>query len=237
MLNDYLRTRLHLDGTDGGSAGGDGSGATGASDGGSSAGDTTQQTGGTSTDKGGDKTTFTKAEVDAQVTAAVEARMAREAKARDKAISEAVTKQLDEERRKAAMTEAERLKAEKDEADKRAAERDQAATARERAAGVKLARADAKAAALDAGADPKLINDVLKLADIGETHLGEDGEPDAKTIKESIDAVLKDRPFLLKSAGGERTGEDFGGGSGEVDLSSLPMDEYIAARKKQGGLK
>lgn len=192
-------------------------------DGGSNADPNAGGDGGTTPPAGGDKT-YTKADLDAEVSKAIEARMAREAKAREKAVSDAIEARLAEELKKREMSEAERLKVEKDEADKRAA----TATA---SANAKLLRAEAKGVALSAGVDPKFVDDVITLAKVeGESYFT-DGDPDPAKITTSINAVLADRPFYKGGAGGQDFGRDLGGGHGtQVTLAGL-QQQYAEAEK------
>jgi len=69
--------------------------------------------------------------------------------------------QIEEERRKAAMTEAERLKVEKEEAERKAQEAQAAANRR-------IIQAEAKAQALALGVRPERLEYVLRLADLSE---------------------------------------------------------------------
>lgn len=119
----------------------------------------------------------------------------------------AATKAAEEAAKQAAerakMDEAERLKAEKADAEKKAADAVAAANAR-------VVNAEAKVQAVEAGADPKQLAYVLKLADLDGIEVGDDGQPDAKAIKAAIDKVLKDVP-ALKAAAGNGGGGKSGG--------------------------
>src|SRR5690606_21437629 len=75
--------------------------------------------------------------------------------------------QIEEERRKAAMTEAERLKAEKEEAERKAQETQAAAHRR-------IIQAEAKAQALALGVRPERLEYALRLADLSEVEVGDD---------------------------------------------------------------
>jgi len=97
--------------------------------------------------------------------------------------------QIEEERRKAAMTEAERLKAEKEEAERKAQEAQAAAHRR-------IIQAEAKAQALALGVRPERIEYALRLADLSEVDVGDDGEPDVAAIKAALEKVLNDLPEL-----------------------------------------
>lgn len=112
--------------------------------------------------------------------------------------------QLEEERKKAAMTEAERLKAEKEEAERRA----QAAI---EAANQHAIRAEARVQAAALGVRPERLDYVLRLLDLSEIEVGEDGTPDAGAIKQAVEQLLRDLPELKGSTGSVGTGTNPGG--------------------------
>lgn len=112
--------------------------------------------------------------------------------------------QLEEERKKAAMTEAERLRAEKEEAERRA----QAAI---EAANQRAIRAEARVQAAALGVRPERLDYVLRLLDLSEIEVGEDGTPDAGAIKQAVEQLLRDLPELKGSTGSVGTGTNPGG--------------------------
>lgn len=77
-------------------------------------------------------------------------------------------------------------------------ERAEKAEANAKAASEKAAQrviaAEAKVQALEAGARPDRVNAVLRLTDLSEVDLGEDGEPDTSAIKRLLSATLKEFP-------------------------------------------
>ncbi len=150
--------------------------------------------------------TFTQAELDAIIAK----RLSRERKAWEQ--------QLEEERKKAAMTEAERLKAEKEEAEKRANELVQAANRR-------IIAAEAKVAAAAAGVKPERISYVLKLADLSDIEADENGNVDSKAIAAAINAVLKDLPELKGDIMPPKGGDDFS--KGQTKKNQLNMNDFI----------
>lgn len=104
---------------------------------------------------------------------------------------------------RAKMDETDRLKAEKADADKTATD----AVAK---ANTRVITAEAKVQAVEAGADPKQLAYVLRLADLADVKVDDDGEPDAKAIRKIIDKVLTDVPALKIAAGkGGRSGGTF----------------------------
>jgi len=151
---------------------------------------------------GGDLTpggkTFTQEELDA----IIQRRLARERKQWEQ--------QLEEERKKAAMTEAERLRAEKEEAERRAQEAQQQAAQR-------LVQAEAKVVAVELGVKPDRIPYVLRLADLSGVDVGDDGVVDAKALRDAIEAVLRDVPELKGSMTPGKSGAEFSAGGGTVE--------------------
>lgn len=128
--------------------------------------------------------------------------------------------QLEEERRKAAMTEAERLKAEKEEAERRAQEAQQQAAQR-------LIQAEAKVVAVEAGVKPDRIPYVLRLADLSSVDVDENGQVDATALRAAIEAVLRDVPELkgATTAPG-KSGADFTGGTGTIDRNPWSKEHW-----------
>jgi hypothetical protein len=149
---------------------------------------------------GGDsKLSMTQAELDSIITK----RLAREQKAWE-------TK-LEDEKKKAAMTEAERLKAEKEEAEKKTKDIQSAAN-------VRIARTEFKIAAQAAGVPTDRLDAAVKLADLSELTPNEKtGEIPKKALEDAVKMTLKANPFLQGSAGGGGGvggGANPGGGSG-----------------------
>jgi hypothetical protein len=143
----------------------------------------------------GAEKTFTQAELDE----IIGKRLARERKD--------WLRQLEDETKKAAMTEGEKLKTEKEEAEKKAASAEAAANKR-------AIRAEAKVQALAAGIKAERLDHALKLADLAEITVGDDGEPDANAVKKAIDAIVKDFPEIVTPAvGASKGGSDFSGGA------------------------
>ena len=198
---DELRFDLQLFADDGGdnpNAGGN--------DGGQETGDGGQGHAGTTPTDGGK--TFTQAELDAIIAK----RLARERKAWEQ--------QLEEERRKAAMTEAERLRAEKEEAERRAQEAQQQAAQR-------LVQAEAKVVAMELGVKPDRIPYVLRLADLSSVDVDENGQVDATALRAAIEAVLRDVPELKgATAAPGKSGADFTGGSGAAERNPWSKEHW-----------
>ena len=114
--------------------------------------------------------------------------------------------QIEEERKKAAMTEAERLKAEKEEAERKAQDAQTAANQR-------IINAEAKVLAVSLGVKPERVAYALKLADLSAVEVDENGDPDADAIKAAIEAVINDLPELKGTQGPSRSGSEFNGGN------------------------
>jgi len=149
--------------------------------------------------------TFTQAELDA----IIEKRLARAKKDADKA--------LEDERKKAQMTEAERLKAAKDEAEAKAEKA--LATANE-----VLVRAEVKSIAADMG----LVDGdaAYALIDRDSVEL-KDGK--VKGVKEALEALVKEKPWIKK---GEAKGSVGAGTNPGSSNSKTDMNAFI--RKAAG---
>jgi len=125
---------------------------------------------------------------------------------REKAKQEKATKaEAEEAARVAALSETDRLKAEKVAADAKT-------TAAIETGKAALVRADAKLAAVVAGASIEKAPLVLRLADLSDIDVTDD-VPDAVAIKAAIEKVKAEVPELFVAAGTERSGGDFQGGS------------------------
>lgn len=123
---------------------------------------------------------------------------------------------VEDEKKKAAMTESERLKTEKEEAEKKAA----AATEK---ANQRLIRSEviAQATKLDI-IDPDAA---FLLVDKTDIIVDEDNDS-VKGVKEALTLLIKSKPYLVKSkdTGGQRTGDDQGddkGSKGGMSMNSL----------------
>jgi|SRR5690625_1519462 len=113
--------------------------------------------------------------------------------------------QMEEERKKAQMSVEERLKAEKEEAEARAQEAHNTANQR-------LISAEAKVQAVALGVKPERVEYALRLADLSDVDMDDDGNPDAAAIKAALDVVLNDLPELKGTTNPGRSGSEFHGG-------------------------
>lgn len=83
------------------------------------------------------------------------------------------------------------------------------------AANLRLVEATATTEAVKLGADPKFIADVVKLANLSDIEIGENGEIDSAKISKAIDEVLKRVPAFkttVENGGGFKIGGDGSGG-------------------------
>ena len=160
---------------------------------------------------GGEKPekTFSQEELDAVITK----RLARERKAWET--------QLEEEKKKAAMTETERLQAEKEEAEKLANETMSKANRM-------LVTAEAKSVASTLGVIPERLNYAIKLADLDAIEV-QDGEVDLATIEKAISKVLEDVPELKGKS--ERS---IGSGTNPGTQASRSADMNAFIRRSAG---
>lgn len=124
--------------------------------------------------------------------------------------------------KRAKMDEADRLKAEKDDAEKAANE----ATAR---ANARLIRADAKVAAVGAGVKADRVEAFLRVADLSDVKVNDDGEPDGKAIAKVVSSTLADFPEFKapKGTGGASGGEHNGNGQ---PVKPTTLEEAVRAK-------
>ena len=148
--------------------------------------------------------TFTQAELDKIIDTRLK-RAAKEAEAR-----------LEDERKKAAMSESERLAAQVNEAVKLAQD---AKTQADR----RVIQAEARAQAAALGVKPEHVGYLLRLTDLSAVTIGDDGEPNAQEITAAIGAVIKDFPLLV---GRTTPTADAGAGAGTTG-GKFDMNEFI----------
>lgn len=167
----------------------------------------TDPNGGAKPDDDGGKT-FSQEELDAVITK----RLARERKAWET--------QLEEEKKKAAMSETERLQAEKAEAEKKSAE---VMTKANRA----LVTAEAKGVAAELGVKPERLAHAVRLAELAEVEV-QDGEVDTAAIKVAMKKVLEELPELK----GQPNRNNIGSGTnpGQTAPKNADMNAFIRAR-------
>lgn len=139
-----------------------------------------------------DTVTMTRAELDAQL-----------AKARVKA-KKAAEEEVKQAAERAKMDDAERAKAEKADAEKASAEL--VATANKR-----IVKTEAKVAALAAGVKPDRMSPFMRLVDLDDIEVDDEGEVDEAALKKAIEAALKDAPEFKGTPGkGGASGGEFG---------------------------
>lgn len=112
---------------------------------------------------------------------------------------------LEDEKKREQMTTEERLKTEKADAEKKANEAVEAANK-------KIVTAEAKAAAIELGVKPEKVKYLLKLADLNDIDIDDEGEVDAKTLQAALNEVLNDMPEL-KGTVQSKGGGDFNNGN------------------------
>lgn len=112
-----------------------------------------------------------------------------------------------------------------DETEQARREAEQAALAK---ANARILRAEVKAAAAGKLADPK---DALKLLDIDQFEVGEDGEVDTDEISSAIDDLIKSKPYL---AAAQSTKRFQGGGDGGTRGRAASIDQQIATAEQKG---
>jgi hypothetical protein len=120
-----------------------------------------------------------------------------------------------EERKRAEMTEADKLKAEKADLEAKVTEAETRAAAR-------MVQAEARLQSIAVGVKPDRIDALLKLADLSTVSTGDNGEPDAKQIKAAIESALKAYPEF-KVGPAAKGGTDYSAGGGEQPLTEAAI--------------
>jgi hypothetical protein len=124
--------------------------------------------------------------------------------------------QLEEEKKKASMSEAERLKAEKEEVEARL-------TALQTEHSKRLINAEAKLIATELGVKADKMKYLMKLVDLDEVTLDEDGNVDTEELTKSIQAVLDAIPELKGGVVIPKAGAEF---NGNVDSSNQATSSF-----------
>jgi hypothetical protein len=146
--------------------------------------------------------------------------------------AEAERKRIEDEAKTAAMSETDKLRSAKDAAEK-------SALAAVTAANQRLVQADAKVTALELGAKPDRVTAILRLADLSDIEVDDQGVVDAAAVKDAVNAVLADFPEFKASESSSDTNTttrntNVGGGSnpagGGGKVPSL-QEQYAAAQK------
>ena len=144
---------------------------------------------------------------------------------RDRAMATIENLRKIERQAKKDQKELDRLKAEKakqEEAEKTELERAQAAAdeAQKRVdeANNRVKMAEAKAVAASLGIKPERVQYAVKLADLSDVDVSEDGEPDTEAIKAAVEQVTKDIPELV----GSKSAKVGGTNPGKNDMEGLP---------------
>lgn len=206
-------------GGDGSTEGGEGEGAGGEENGGEG-GEGSGGAGGEAASGGegaGGEGTGAKPMSQAEIDAIVEKRLGQAKKAWEKDAKTAADREK--------MDEVDRLKAEKEDSDKAAA----AVTER---ANQRLVQADAKVAAVSEGANPKRVDALLKLVDLSNVTVDDDGTVDSTAVAAAIKAGLEEFPEFKAGdgKGAGRSGGNFNGGDGKTwtrdEISKLSDDEF-----------
>lgn len=212
---------LALNGAGGGDGGASGEGAP-AGDGNDGQGGAGEPGGaGAPADPPAPKIEFTK-EQQAEVDRIAAERASKAAEKATKAAQEEATKAAE----RAKMEEGERLKAEKADAEKAAAD----ATAK---ADAKVVRSDAKAAALVAGLNPERTDAFMRLVDLSDVKVNDDGDADPKALAKAIDAAFKLAPELkgTTKGGPGKSGGEFNdhAGAGKPRTLAEAVDQRLAS--------
>ena len=124
--------------------------------------------------------------------------------------------QLEEEKKKASMSEAERLKAEKEEVEAKLA-------TIQTAHGQKLINTEAKLIATELGVKAEKQKYLMKLVDLEDVTLDEEGNVDTEELTKSIQSVLDDMPELKGGVEIPKAGAEF---NGNVDTTNQATSSF-----------
>lgn len=143
----------------------------------------------------------------------------------------------EEERKKAAMTEKERLETEKAEALKKAEEFEKQAKDVLTKANQRLIKAEFRAIARELGIRQDALDDAFVLADLSTVEVDDDGN--VKGIKEVVDLLIKNKPFLVEV---KKESKQIGGPTGGSDdkpqkTKEQMLKEAFDKAKKSGRLE
>lgn len=73
----------------------------------------------------------------------------------------------------------------------------------------RIIKAEAKSLAIQTGIKPERVDYALRLLDLSDVEVDEDGEPDSKTIEKALKALIGEFPELLVTATAPKAGNDF----------------------------
>lgn len=141
--------------------------------------------------------------------------------------------EAEEERKKAAMSEQERLEAEKAEALKKAEEAELKSAEALEKANKRLIRAEFRLLAKEAGIRADALDDAFKLADLSEVEVGEDGE--VTGVDKVVTALKESKPFLVDTKPPAKP-KIIGEGSnhnGSDDDEIKTLEQQLEAAKKE----
>lgn len=150
----------------------------------------------------------------------------------DRIVNERLTRERKTEadkRKQADMTESEKLKAALAEAEGKVTEADKRASAR-------MTLAEARLQSIAVGVKPDRIDALLKLADLSAVEMGDDGEPNATSIKKAITTALGLYPEF-KIGAAAKGGADYSAGAGETPLTEAAIMAMTPAELSQNMTK
>ena len=173
------------------------------------------------TPEGGGEKLFSQEDLDK----IIQKRLARERRSWEAQLEE-------EEKKRASMSEAERLKAEKEEVETRL-------TALQTEYSKRLINAEAKLIATELGVKADKMKYLMKLVDLDEVTLDEEGNVDTEELTKSIQAVLDAIPELKGGVAIPKAGAEFNGNVDSSNQATSSFADVINAigRKGEDSLK
>jgi hypothetical protein len=140
--------------------------------------------------------------------------------------------QAEEDRKKAQMSEQERLQAERDEALRKASDIEASVSAKVTAANQRLISAEFRTLAREANVPSDRIAAALKLADL--TGVNVDDEGNVSGVKEAVEALIAENPYLAEKTQPKQIG-GAGGGGDPADKTKEQLLKEAAEKARRTG--
>ncbi|AHV98990.1 scaffolding protein [Paenibacillus sabinae] len=139
------------------------------------------------------------------------------------------------ERQKAEMSATERLEAEKAEALKKAQEAEERGNAALTAANQRLVNAEFKALARDANVPADRLAAALKLADLSEVTVDDEGNPQG--VEDAVKALIEANPYLVAETKPKEIGKPSGGADPQDKTKEQLLKEAAEKARKTGRIE
>lgn len=159
--------------------------------------------------------TFTQAELNALIADRLDRQAKKYADYDELKTKLTALEQAEEERKKAQMSEQDRLQAERDEALRKVSDVEASVSAKVTAANQRLISAEFRTLAREANVPADRIAAALKLADLSEANVDDEGN--VSGVKEAVEALVSANPYLVAQAQPNPIGNPAPSGEGKRD--------------------